>query len=237
MEEVNIEFTPVQDENPTPAEMPKPDENPNPQQYPQAPNMPIDPPQNNIPLNNMPKISTKCPNCGFENIDGAQVCFKCGTKLEISQDPNNTPNFSNPQNNGSNFPNTQQPNTENNTPVIDENINECVINGVTYRKILATCPVCFSRGVCLPKTIWKHKDDNCSGHMYIGSDGTIICGKCGKKDFATNWGFECANHDKSKDFYITYNPSHSQNIGTQIGLSFVSQMANEFGTPWLKLFY
>lgn len=184
----------------------------------------------------MSKINPKCQNCGFENINGAQFCFKCGTKLEELQETDNNPNDPHPVNDVTNHYSQTPTQPTENKPFIDASINECEINGITYRKILATCPDCFSRARYLPKTNWKHKDDNCFGHMYVGSDGTILCGKCGKKDVASNWNYVCANHDNSEDYYIFHNPLHSSNIGAQIGLGFVSQMANLFGSTWLKTF-
>lgn len=79
MEEVNIEFTPVQDDTPTPAEMPKPEESPIPQQQPQVPDG-----NSNIPQPEQEKPEQSIPVEPSEQM--VELCFVLPSKQEQGED-------------------------------------------------------------------------------------------------------------------------------------------------------
>ena len=75
MEEVNIEFTPVQDDNPTPDEMPKPEERNNPQQQSQVPDQ-----NSNNPQPEQEKPEQSMPVEPTEQM--VELCFVLPSKQE-----------------------------------------------------------------------------------------------------------------------------------------------------------
>lgn len=79
MEEVNIDFTPVQDDNPTPAEMPKPEESPIPQQQPQVPDG-----NSNDPQPEQEKPEQSMPVEPSEQM--VELCFVLPSKQEQGED-------------------------------------------------------------------------------------------------------------------------------------------------------
>ena len=63
---------------------------------------------------------------------------------------------------------------------------------VEYHRLLCPCPFCRGLGRKVPIVRWIHYEDG--GNVYVGSDGYLLCGKCGARAHITEWKFNCPNH-------------------------------------------
>ena len=54
------------------------------------------------------------------------------------------------------------------------------------------CPACLNQNRVTPVEYWSHYEDG--GSIYIGSDGFLICSKCGRRSHIRYWRFLCPTH-------------------------------------------
>ena len=225
MEEKDIEFTPLPGGNHNPEEESKQEETQAPAQQPQPqetlhtnqnhPQIPAEQAQSHDEKNSCP--NPQCPNYGQHKLDpSANFCPICGTKLL-----------------GGAIPPVQPQKTEPSYFIAPDK-DMCDIEGITYYRIKATCPKCVEEGIKQEPTHWVHGNDNCGGDIYIGNDGSFICGKCGAKKPASYWRPLCSRHDG-----VSCNSMkcESQQIGTSHAVSLASQMmASTAGIDWFQDF-
>lgn len=86
-----------------------------------------------------------------------KFCPECGTKIVAQQ----------------NDPQPQQP--SNPTYVIDPKLDKFEKNGVVYYKVTSANQDEENHFLCY------HEENGCGGEMYLGNNGVLFCGKCGKK--------------------------------------------------------
>ncbi len=54
------------------------------------------------------------------------------------------------------------------------------------------CPVCIQKGYKSDIAYWRHYEDG--GDIYIGSDGFLLCSKCGRRSHIRYWRYKCQQH-------------------------------------------
>lgn len=86
-----------------------------------------------------------------------KFCPECGTKIVAQQ----------------NNPQPQQP--ANPTYVIDPKLDKYEKDGVVYYKVASANQDEENHSLCY------HEENGCRGEMYLGNNGILICGKCGKE--------------------------------------------------------
>lgn len=94
-----------------------------------------------------------------------------------------------------------------------------------FCKIYAACPTCMLEYGRAVKTHWIHADNNCGGYIYMGTEGSFICGKCGLERLPSFWKPLCRIHDNSdfNSMVITKTPDKRS------VMSFVFQMMPYLG--------
>lgn len=104
-----------------------------------------------------------CPNPACKNhtqkvlSPNTKFCPECGTKIVVQQ----------------NNPQPQQP--SNSTHVIDPKLDKFEKDGVEYYRVASANQDEENHSLCY------HEENGCGGEMYLGNNGVLICGKCGKK--------------------------------------------------------
>lgn len=63
---------------------------------------------------------------------------------------------------------------------------------IEYYRLQCPCPFCRGLGRTVPIVYWSHYEDG--GSIYVGSDGNLMCGKCGARAHLRSWKFNCPNH-------------------------------------------
>lgn len=110
---------------------------------------------------------------------------------------------------------------------IDE--DQIVLDGVTYLRLYAKCPVCRYLGLDTPPTFWYHKQ--CGGEVYIGNNAKFFCKECGQSSHVSKTKFSCPNHceceEETIEFSIIEENSPSFCPGSIVSLA---------GITWLREF-
>ena len=101
-------------------------------------------------------------------------------------------------------------------------------NGVTYHKLIAVNPIEKERGMKASPHNWLHSDDDCNGQLYIGDNGVILCGKCGKKQHVTYCSFNAGQ----QKYVLSFVGQNKPDVPFVLGI--VSSMAVKTGIEWLN---
>lgn len=101
-----------------------------------------------------------CPNPECKNhhqkvlAPNTKFCPECGTKI-VAQ--------------------SNEPEQTSSTYVINPKLDKYEKDGVVYYKVASANQDEENHSLCY------HEDNGCGGEMYLGNNGALICGKCGKK--------------------------------------------------------
>ena len=110
-------------------------------------------------------------------------------------------------------------------------INSFEENGTSYYQLYMSCPVCTSRGVSTPQTLWTHYDNNCQGDIYVGDNAYYKCDKCGHSAHVLDWKYNCPSHSSSPDEFVGADAASVASTITVAG-----QLTDKAGIPWLQRF-
>lgn len=109
-------------------------------------------------------------------------------------------------------------------------------NNTEYYRLQMSCPVCLKNKRYTPIACWTHYEDG--GHIYIGSNGTLYCTKCGRYAQLRYWRFICPNHSYGcSQYYVSLNVGrcvNSEEMLSAMGLSL--PMIRHLSKIWLCKF-
>lgn len=182
----------------------------------------------------LPEIAALCPAISEEIVDELMEKKLKEKESESNYEPDDTPSQQEQDPQQEQVP--QQPNdqgtekqSENKEAIfIPINGDKYIEDGVEYYKLVAACPT--DRAIRAQITSWQHTDEGCNGDLYLGSNGMLLCGKCGKKQKITL----CSYIDSVDGNGFSFTDSNVPAFSFIVGLA--SGMAQKTGVEWLSEF-
>lgn len=176
----------------------------------------------------LPEIAALCPAITEEIVDDLMEKKLQKKESEGQDESDDTPQQQKQTPQQPDAPDFEKQNENKEATFIPINGDKYIEDGVEYYKLVAPCPTTTVNKVQI--TSWHHTDDGCNGDLYLGSNGMLLCGKCGKKrkislcshtSFINGNGFSFTNSEVPTSNFI-------------IGLA--SGMAQKTGVAWLSEF-
>lgn len=180
----------------------------------------------------LPEVAAMCPAITEEIVDELMEKKLRKKESESKNEPDDIPSQQEQDPQQEQVP--QQPNdqgtekqSENKEATfIPINGDKYIEDGVEYYKLVAACPT--DREIRAQITSWHHTDEGCYGDLYLGSNGMLLCGKCGKKRSITL----CSYTDSVNGNGFSFIDSNVLASSFIVGLA--SGMAQKTGVEWLS---
>ena len=114
--------------------------------------------------------------------------------------------------------------------------NSLIVDRVKYFPAYFSCPVCVEKGTVHPPTYWVHA--SCpEHHLYIGSDATLYCEGCGKKQKVMNALYACPLDSEAKDYIVFFEEDEMIDVtGHPINVAEAMCFALPLGREWMIKF-
>lgn len=108
-------------------------------------------------------------------------------------------------------------------------------NNTLYYRLQMICPICVKNKRITQIAFWTHYEDD--GNIYVGSDGFLLCAKCGRRAHLRYWRFHCPYHSYGNKYSVSLKEGRCvdpETILSAIGLSF--PLIRRLSKIWLSKF-